>query len=176
MCEVRTMWAAKCGLVGLLRGALLSNLLDDASGWLSYAGTKRNRRKAGWVQWSWMDTRYGARNHKYFHLYTVTVLTRSCAETAVVSRQSPGCCYRPELLLLFLRLRLLFLLLLLLLLLVADGCVLLLASERSKLSNSANDTLGISGWPGRGGLGIPIAWVPEARAEEFRGFGAHVGV
>ncbi len=52
MYEVGTVWAAMWGLVGLLRGALLSNLLNDRSGLLSYAGTKRNRRKAGWMQWS----------------------------------------------------------------------------------------------------------------------------
>ncbi len=31
------MWAAKGGLVGLLRGALLSNMLDERSGCFSYA-------------------------------------------------------------------------------------------------------------------------------------------
>ena len=86
MYEVGSVWAAMWGLVGLLRGALLSNLLDD-----TVAGLMQEPRGAGGrgVQWSWVDTRCGAMDHKYFNLYTVTVLTQSYAETAV-TRWDPG--------------------------------------------------------------------------------------
>ncbi len=58
MYEVGTVWAAMCGLVGLLRGALLSNLQAEG-GWFLMQEPEEQE-----VEWGGMDTRYGlARNH-----------------------------------------------------------------------------------------------------------------